>query len=571
MVKNILILSLAITLSSCGGGGSSSGNNTSSGSSQNIPNNAPDIRAEVLAGREQTSFRRVGDVEVRTVDAHGNNIANPTWGASFIALQRLAPANYSDGVSDLAGATRPSAREVSNNIHHQYEGENIPNEFGTSDFLWQWGQFLDHDMDLTDGVEGSRAFDITVPAGDHYFDPQGLGDKVITFNRARYVDGTGTSTTNPRQQENEITAFIDGNNIYGSDQERLNFLREGAFLKASPGKLLQFNTDSLTNANGPIANPESLFVAGDVRANEQVGLTVMHTLFMREHNRLVTELIAEDPNRTEDEIFEQAKRLLVAKLQIITYNEFLPALIGPTAIPPYTGYNPRVNPGIFNEFSVAAFRLGHSMLNAQLARLNADGSSVGNVELRQAFFTAPSFLQAQDDIDPFLRGLASQLHQKIDVKIISDVRNFLFGQPGSFGLDLASLNVQRGRDHGVSSYNDTRAALGLTRVSNFSEITSDPTLQSKLERTFGSVNNIDLWTGGLAEDPQTKYNSQVGQLFRRILVLQFIAIRDGDRFWYESYLSEDELNQVRGTTLSQIIKANTSIGSELQDNVFYVR
>ena len=545
-----------------------------SNSPQGIAGDRDERRKRAKGARESKKSRRGGTREHRTYDGSGNNIANPEWGATFIHLQRFGPADYADGISTLAGPLRPSARAISNDIVAQAEGESILNAFGASDFTWQWGQFLDHDLDLTDGSTDEAA-PIVVPPGDPYFDPDGTGAETIPFFRAVYDEETGTDLANPREQENEITGWIDASMVYGSDEERAAALRVGPdspFLKTSDGNLLPFNVDGLANANGPVADPTGLFLAGDVRANEQVGLTVMHTLFVREHNRLASELQRARPNASAEEIFQAARRLVIAEIQIITYNEFLPALIGPTAIKAYRKYDARINPSIFNEFSVAAYRLGHSMLSNEILRLDAAGEEIpeGDIPLQEAFFTAPQLLLEEGDLDPILRGLAGQAHQNIDVKIVNALRNFLFGEPGDGGLDLASLNIQRGRDHGAGSYNDTREALGLPRVSDFDEITSNADLQLALSTSYGSVDDIDLWIGGLAEDPLVEEGSQLGSLFREILIRQFIALRDGDRFWFERDLTRKELERLEGVTLARVIRSNTGIGDELQDNVFYV-
>ena len=393
----------------------------------------------------------------------------------------------------------------------------------------------------------------------------------MSFNRALFDPDTGLTSANPREQENEITSWIDGSMVYGSDDDRAEALRVGPnspFLKTSEGNLLPFNEDSLTNANGFITDPTQLFLAGDIRANEQLALATMHTLFVREHNRLAAELEADFPDRTADEIFEAARRLVIAEIQMITYNEWLPALVGAGAIDPYPGYQPGVNPSIFNEFSAAAFRLGHSMLNEQLLRLDASGNEIaeGHIDLSAAFFTAPMILRTESDLDPILRGLATQRHQTLDEKIVDDLRNFLFGAPGDGGLDLASLNIQRGRDHGLPDYNSVRVAMGLPAVTSFDQISSDPDTVNALSSTFATVDDIDLWVGGLSEDPIG--SSQLGPLFQRIIVRQFTDLRNGDRFWYENDLQPPEMDRVRGTTLSRVIRRNTSIGNELQDNVF---
>ena len=273
--------------------------------------------------------------EIRSIDGSGNNLANPQMGAAFSQLRRRLPERYDDGIAELAGAFRPSARTVSNGVSAQELSR--PNPWRASDYLWQWGQFLDHDIDLTDGSDPPEPANIPVPAGDPWFDPEGLGTVEIAFNRSIWDPASGDQTA--RQQLNEITAWIDGSNVYGSDPERAAALRmnDGSGrLKTSEGNLLPFNLDGLPNAGG---EGSELFLAGDVRANEQVGLTALHTLFMREHNRLADRIAAENPALSGEEIYQWARHLVAAQIQVITFEEYLPALLGPAAIKPYKGYN----------------------------------------------------------------------------------------------------------------------------------------------------------------------------------------------------------------------------------------
>jgi hypothetical protein len=504
----------------------------------------------------------------RSIDGSGNNLQDPLMGATFTELLRLVFSDYADGISEIPEAGLPSARVVSNIVSSQ--DELIPNTLNASDYVWQWGQFVDHDIDLTDGVNPPEPADIPVPAGDPFFDPLDTGTQVIAFNRSVFDTSTGTGIDNPRQQINKITAWIDASNVYGSDVERAIALRinDGTGrLNTSAGDLLPFNTEGLPNDGGP---DPSLFLAGDVRSNEQVGLTSMHTLFLREHNRYVEELAAERPGLSGDRLYERGRRFVGALMQAITYNEFLPALLGEGAIPAYNGYNPNVNASIANIFSAAAYRFGHSMLSPEILRLDQNLNVIpeGNLPLLDAFFT-PETITDEGGIDPILRGLAKQITQRVDPFIIDAVRNFLFGPPGSGGLDLAALNIQRGRDHGLPKYNDTREQMGLTRVESFQDISSDPEIQMRLEDAFGNVDDIDIWTGGLSEDLVP--GSHLGEVFHLIIKIQFESLRDGDRFWYERKLSDAELQEVQVTQLSDVIRRNTSIGFELQDNVFLVQ
>jgi hypothetical protein len=457
---------------------------------------------------------------------------------------------------------------VSNALNAQ--SELFANPEGASDFLWQWGQFLDHDLDLSDTGFPVEPFDIPVPIGDPVFDPNSTGDAVILLNRSIYDLSTGIGTDNPRQQLNLLTAYIDASNVYGSDAIREAALRQAdgsGRLKTSPGNLLPFNTVGLPNLGGPGSN---LFLAGDIRANEQASLTTMHTLWVREHNRLADELRGIEPGLSGDEIYSRARAVVGALIQVITYNEFLPVLIGSETLTPYAGYDPSVDAGIETTFSTASYRLGHTLLSPVIQRLAADGTTIsqGPMPLRDAFLS-PQRILDEGGIEPILRGLASQRAQRVDLLVVDDVRNFLvLDAPGGIRLDLPSLNIQRGRDHGLPDYNTIRAAYGLPRVTSFAQITSNPERQDKLSDVYGDVDQIDPWIGGLAEDKHPP--SMVGELITSVLTDQFERLRDGDRFWYQNAFSASAVRELERTTLADVIRRNTTIGDELQDDAFRV-
>ena len=184
-------------------------------------------------------------------------------------------------------------------------------------------------------------------------------------------------------------------------------------------------------------------------------------------------------------------------MQVITYKEFLTLLLGVDGIPPYSGYDSGIDPTIANEFSTAAYRFGHTMLSPSLLLIDASGVE-RPLSLRDAFFN-PSLVTEQS-ISALLRGLSTQHAQEIDLLLVDEVRNLLFGAPGGPGRDLASLNIQRGRDHGIPNYNAVRSAYGLPPATSFADVSSKRDVQDALWRAYGDVNLLDLWTGGLAED-----------------------------------------------------------------------
>lgn len=507
--------------------------------------------------------------EVRTIDGRDNNLQNPEYGSAGVPLLRMADDDYGDWGEIPAGEDRSSPRLISNILAAQGE-ESILNRARVSDFFWLWGQFIDHDLDLTPEAYPIEPFYIPVPVGDLYFDPYSEGDKYIVMNRAMH-DG-GTTKRSPRQQLNLLTAYIDASNVYGSDQDRADALRtfEGGKLATSGGgQFLPFNTDGLDNAGGP--DPK-LFLAGDVRANEQIALTAVHTLFVREHNRLCEEIAADQPTRTDEQIYQRARKIVGAQLQVITYQEFLPLLLGAGALPPYRGYDPDVNPGIANEFSTVAYRFGHSMLSPTLLRVNRADQELIDTSLKDAFFN-PTLVHQGGGISSILHGLATQIAQNVDTKVVDGIRNFLFGEPGEGGFDLASLNIQRGRDHGIADYNSLRQAYRLKKAREFSDISTDSQVQKLLQSVYGSTRDMDPWIVGLAEDHMP--GALVGETFGTIILEQFIRLRNGDRFWYRNdpfFTSDPELlNELEQTRLSDIVRRNTKLGDELQDTVFIAR
>ena len=507
--------------------------------------------------------------EVRSIDGSGNNLSSPTWGASETPLLRIGPASYpGDGLGEtiLQAPARSNPRDISNAIVDQ-SGLSILNQNQLTDLFWQWGQFLDHDIDLTGGAAENGTAPIEITA---------LGDPLspgpIPFGRSNFVSGTGSGTGTPRQQVNQITSYIDASNVYGSDPTRAAELRtfSGGRIKISNDNLLPMNSAGLPNAGG---TGSDLFLAGDVRANEQVGLLAMHTLFVREHNRLAGLLAVQIPTADDEELYQLTRKVVGAEMQRITYDGFLPMLLGPSA--PKSSdfsYHPTINASIANSFSTAFYRFGHTMISSELLLVEDDGVVSGSIPLREAFFNPDFVKENPENVARLLKGMASQMAQEIDTKLVDDVRNFLFGPPGGGGVDLASLNIQRGRDHGLPDYNTMRQAFELSAVNDFPEITTDIALQQMLKDQYGNVDNIDAWVGGLAEDHLD--GAAVGELIAASLRDQFLRLRDGDRFFYRNdpdlshpdVLAIIDLEQV---TLARIIDLNTSM-TNMPNNVFLV-
>ena len=512
---------------------------------------------------------------IRTFDGSQNNLQNPTWGATNTPLQRLTTISYADGYNTPGGTTRPNPRVISNALFAQDSLINDP--LNLSDFVWVFGQFIDHDLSLTGN--GSELAMVPVPAGDPWFDPFGQGTALIFMSRSEPILGTGTDVNNPRQHANNISTWLDASNVYGSDLVRANWLRtfQGGKMRLSTSNLLPFNTftSNYTDAIDPgaphmdddVQNSNYHFVAGDARANENPLLAAFHTLFVREHNRLCDELILANPTWSDEQTYQHARKIVGGLIQDVVYSEWLPSM--GVVLPDYAGYDASINASISNVFSGAAFRMGHTLLNSVIRRIDNNGNVIpaGNLLLQEAFFNPLSMIWSGGGIDPLFKGLATQTEQNLDCKVINDVRNFLFGPPGAGGLDLASININRGRERGLPDFNTVRSDFGLTPYNSFFDLTGDAVEAAAMQNVYGDINDLDPWVGMLAEKHMS--GALFGETIMKIMEQQFFALREGDRFYFENdvLLSQAEKDAIKNTTLHDIIMRNTNIAL-MQQNVF---
>jgi hypothetical protein len=539
----------------------------------------------------------------RPIDEVGNNVADPTRGTAGTDLLRVSAAAYADGVSAPSLPNNPSARVLSDLLNNQSTDPTKPaspttnpdlstvDQQSLSDFGYAFGQFIDHDLDLTPTNPNSTLQILADPG-----DPNQMGNQ--TFDRSVTDSATGTGTGTPAQQVNAVTSYLDLSNVYGSTQAVADALRTFAsgLLKTSPGNMLPYNNltyftqaqlDALNMANDAQAVPgDQLFAAGDVRANENAELTALQTLFVRNHNLIASELQKEHPTWTDEQLYQEARKINIAEYQNIVYTQYLPDLLGKNALPAYTGYDPSVDPAIATEFSTVAFRFGHSLLSGQVERQGNNGLDVlqndpagAAISLATDFFdpnvlnpagvTDPLTGHTSTDIGAILKGDADGTAQASDLLAINEVRNLLFANGGlqDNGQDLIARDVERARDDGIGTYNQVRQAYGLPPVTSFAQITSNVQVQQELQMAYGTVDNIDPFEGGLAEDHAP--GSDLGPLFTTIIADQFKRLRAGDRFFYQNESwNADELNLFRqGDTLAKIIEANTNV-TNFQADVF---
>ena len=568
---------------------------------------------------------------IRTADGTCNNLGHPAQGSSLTAFRRFIPPRYEDGLNQLNGYRQskmtdnmfhgpfapphPSARLVSSTIIN----DRLVDEEQHTHLVMQWGQFMDHDLDLAvefSGVEcnGCASNDICapvqVPKDDQAFGvDKPNGGECLVFRRTIPVCRQSFEFE-PRQQINELTHYIDGSMVYGSTKARADFLREneggrlkeGANFPTDTGKPSLPEVPAEPGSDGRCATPvenvegevrgglpnaqgccppgrDSCFVAGDVRVNEQLSLTVMHTIWLREHNRVARALESINSQWDDERIYQEARKIVIAQIQQIHYREYLPAVFGQEMfdklIGPYANYQPQLDVTVPNAFATAAYRFGHSQIQNQFDRLDASFEPIeqGPLSLVRAFMNPQEYFNG-DGTDPMVRGWISQPARRLDEFLNSILTSRLFepaGQPGR-GMDLATLNIQRGRDHGLPPYPVWRdfCQTRFPMLSNFTGFANELT-KIRFLQTYGSLDTVDLFVGGLAEEPLP--GALIGPTFACIFATTFSNLREGDRFWYENTegpqaFTPDQLAEIKKTSMSRVFCDNADAIQTIQANPF---
>lgn len=454
--------------------------------------------------------------DYRTYDGSCNNKRMKLWGSAGLPHFSYLPLRLS---TKPKGRNLKSARQISNILSKQTT--DIFNSRCLSEFFVFFGQFIDHTFAATP-VENTKEFPIKIPADDPIF--ANFSGGVLPFERSRRGRVAGGLADLPI---NSVTSFLDLSSVYGSDDIRIQKLRsyKNGRMRTTKGNLLPLNTDSLRNAptNGPM-----FFAAGDHRANEHPMLTSIHTLFVREHNSLADELRAKFPQWDDERLFQTARKIAIAEFQNIVFEGFFPAMTG-RKLWEYRGYKRNVNPTLSDEFVTAAFRVGHTMVGNEVKRAGPNNTPLSPISMKKMFFQPHSVMSR--GVEQFLRGAIITPCQEVDVHVRNSLRDFLFTDiKEEKGFDLVALNLQRGRDHGLPTYNELRVRFGRPPVFRFSEITRKRNLQSALANAYGNPNKVEAWIGLMCEDHIK--GASMGKTLYRIWRREFRRMRAGDRFFY---------------------------------------
>ncbi|KAM6960631.1 eosinophil peroxidase [Aplochiton taeniatus] len=554
----------------------------------------------------------------RSFNGECTNRLHPKWGAANTPYSRMLPPDYEDDKGMPRGwdtehtynhFTLPPVRLVSQEVLYT-DNNNISLDSTLSHLLVEWGQWIDHDLVLTPQSPSTAAFrtgadcirtcsrdtpcfPIQIPLSD----PRAGIQNCMPFFRSAPSCVGGSLPHNHREQLNAITSFVDASMVYGSSASLASALRNHssglgllahnpqhtdqglAYMPFLPHLEAHFDPcGPRRGANATVSHPPdthpqtgtSCFKAGDSRANEHLGMIALHTVFLREHNRLVKELHALNPQWSPDTLYQEARKIMGAIHQILTWEHYLPRVLGDVAnaqlMPPYEGYDPEVDPSIANVFAAAAFRFAHVTVQPVVARLGPGYSLSPEhppLPLHHSLFASWRVVQ-EGGIDPVLRGLllSPAKLQMPGQMMVEELTERLFQAQGGMPLDLGALNLQRGRDHGLPGYSSWRRLCGLSvpnTTSDLASILGNPILAHKFLALYGTPQNIDVWVGAISEPALP--GGRVGPLLSCLLAKQFRALRDGDRFWWEreGVFSRGQQRQLHTISLSRIICDNSHI------------
>ncbi|KAF8771498.1 Peroxidase like protein [Argiope bruennichi] len=521
----------------------------------------------------------------RTMNGKCNNLRYPLWGAANQCFRRHLPAVYTgfdNFRKSVTGALLPEPRQLTLSIfqNHHNSSEDV------SLMYTIYGQTIAHDISLAnfeipqtpccapENVNHSVCKTMLVPPSDPFYAQFNV--TCLSFTR---TVACNACNTNKRQQNTQQTAAMDASIVYGPDDN----IAYGLRTNDGTGKLLSNYTkigELLPSGNNPqdtfcpMLKKYKCFQAGDSRINQHAALTSMQTVYMREHNRIAEELKKLNPNWNDERLYQEARRINIAQLQNINFQEHLPHLLGHYYMSKFdlqvkngsggTRYNPEVQLGVWNEFSTAAFRI-HSMIATDVGALNLQFVNL---------FSNPGLLW-KGHAGEILNGATSVPSEKFDRWFVNDVTDFITRKNGApYGSDLAARDVQRGRDHGIAPYVHYVyfCSDGQVDIQSFDDLVNYEIISNEgvmlLKRNYAKVQDVDLYVGLQLEHDAR--GAKVGPTAVCIIARQYYHLKYGDRFYFEHIgeagsFTAAQRTSIKQASLSRLLCDNTYI-SEVQLN-----
>ncbi|KAL4232190.1 hypothetical protein ACF0H5_009765 [Mactra antiquata] len=543
---------------------------------------------------DDSNLNIVDGEEYRTIDGQCNNKAEFSWGMTNVQHLRIVDQAYQNSQwaprnRSVDPTTRreplPNPRNISN-VVHKTTSDKADTTDGHTLALFYFMQFIDHDIILTPdgnvgngrdccGGDGGFCLTIFVTEEDDFFEHGHCMELARSDTVFPCDDDSGF-----QNQYNGVTAYIDASMIYGSTSDEMNLLRTGigGYLKESTNRFMPESEDA-EDLPCDETSPYLCFEAGDTRANVHPGLTSYHTIFVREHNRIVEELGSLHTDWSDDKLYMEGRKIVSAQIQHIVYNEMLPAVLDSAYLSKYKlqlsdayTYNASLDASIIQVFSFA-YRFHHLMpSHLHMTELDGDKYETSMTSEQYEVYEKPSYLLNEDyhGLDKIALGFAYNSCPMTNGRMNDDARDRLFFKNATDTFDLAAINIVRGREWGTPSYTKYRELCGQGTASDWDDLSNTHTADEieLLKSVYLVPDDIDIWTGLITE---TKVGTSLSGPTQSCLIgMQFENFKFGDRFWYEDSTygySDDKLEEIQKVTLAKILCDNLNL-STMREKVF---
>lgn len=541
----------------------------------------------------------------RTLDGSCNNVNYKWWGKSKTPYQRLVGTEYDTKSGDMkrlskiTGKELPNARSVSLAVHYPVEGVSM-----NTILFAMMGQSLADDLFLnresrnpntgapikctceTDHEKMCNL--IRIPVEDHVPSNQ----TCMAVGRSEQADVTFDCHIGYREQINMATSWLDLSFVYGTNAKQSDELRKKAygFLKSelqpnlNQEYLLQDNIGKCTDE----VPGKACFKSGSPNVDQNLLDASLATLFMREHNRLALMLKKLNNDWNDEKLFQEARRINIAQFQKIIYYDWLPLVVGDAFTnefdfklnPSYReNYDSTTLPNSYNELATAALQFGHSLVRSYVKKADENLKTTSTVPITDIIYR-PVEAYVDGGLDALIRGMLVDPVNIPDAHITNLLENHIFqrgndNENGTFRYSLGTLTINRGRDHGLASYNKYRQFCGLKLAQKFTDLKNiRPKDIENMKKVYALVDDVDLWTGGMSEIPLD--NGVVGNTFACLISNFFYNLRNTDRFFYENSannshpFSKAQLNSIQTIDMKTILCNNVKL-NRIQKNPFLVR
>jgi peroxidase len=527
-------------------------------------NNLNNFLKKFAVPEEFCSFRETPDCDgltgYRTPTGVCNNEVRPYDGSSHTAFARLQPADYADYISEprrksRRGGTLPACRKISLALGSKPVFDRKFNNFFTI-----FGQYIAHDIALSLPVSDTYSTPITSCTCESKYDwnkctvidiqsddPYLRGQKCMAFPATAQAFKDQICSLGVKEQINGNTHFIDLSGLYGSTKPTALALRsQNGLLKTTRRSWLKYDLPPGQREGKSCIDAtykRKCFAGGDSRLMINLLFTGIQTMFLRAHNLVATAFLQINPTWSSDMIYEETRKVITAFFQKFVYVDWLPILFGQQtfseqigAITQQTTYDNQTSAIVFNEVASAALRC-HTLVRDLFSRCTPDGKRIDQLWLNDILHKSKYAYDIENNgIDSVLCGSLYDYGFAHDANFAHQIHHRLFESTNKYGQmwrnDLIAINICRGREHGIASYNTYREFCNLTKAYYFEDFGDTINYEGikLLKKFYKDVDDVDLFVGLNLED--TVSGGLIGPVSACLLGRQFRDLRDGDRFFF---------------------------------------